>query len=108
MATKDGTGMSFNGGCLWHLCRALHVEGMNLACARRFNNSFEVELASRVDRVWDEDGNLDAAALDLGEAVLKVRSCMGTDRQLQPWTEEAVLKSTLCARDQNRALARDL
>lgn len=35
--------------------------------APRFASDKDVEIASRVARVWDEDGNHDAAALDLGE-----------------------------------------
>ena len=38
----------------------------------RFNNEYEVEVAARVGRVWDDDDNHDPDALDVAETVLKV------------------------------------
>lgn len=39
----------------------------------KFASETDVEVASRVMRVWDEDHIPDPAALDLGELVIKVR-----------------------------------
>ncbi len=37
----------------------------------KFSSDTDVEVASRVMRVWDEDGKPDPDALDLGEIILK-------------------------------------
>ena len=39
----------------------------------KFDSDFDVEVASRVARVWDEDGNLDPVAIELAETVIKAR-----------------------------------
>ncbi len=37
----------------------------------RFNDDKEVEIASRIGRVWDEEGNVDPQCLDLAEIILR-------------------------------------
>lgn len=39
----------------------------------RFTSEFDVEVASRIGRVWDEEGVVDLTAMNLAENVLKVR-----------------------------------
>lgn len=46
--------------------------GVKPRTIHRFSTEFDVEIASRIGRIWDEEGVLDAAALDLAENVLKV------------------------------------
>jgi hypothetical protein len=54
--------------------------GVKPRSIHRFTSEFDVEVASRIGRVWDEDGVLDAAATEIAENVLKV----GTLRGLGP------------------------
>eukprot|EP00879_Flechtneria_rotunda_P020397 GHRR01021459.1.p1 GENE.GHRR01021459.1~~GHRR01021459.1.p1 ORF type:complete len:889 (+),score=208.65 GHRR01021459.1:224-2890(+) len=42
----------------------------------RFSSEFDVEVSSRVGRVWDEDGVLDQTAVELAENVLKAGVAM--------------------------------
>lgn len=44
-----------------------------LADTCRFKDEYEVEVASRVARIWDDDDNHDPEANDIAETVLKVR-----------------------------------
>lgn len=44
---------------------------MSHSPGHRFMSETDCEVMARVARVWDEDSNLDAAALDLGDVVLK-------------------------------------
>lgn len=39
---------------------------------RRFSCEKDVEVMARVQRVWDDEGVVDLAALELGEVILKV------------------------------------
>jgi hypothetical protein len=48
-------------------------EGVKPRTIHRFWTEFDVEVASRIGRVWDEEGVLDQTALDIAENVLKVR-----------------------------------
>jgi hypothetical protein len=48
----------------------------------RFWTEFDVEIASRIGRVWDSEGVLDQTALDVAENVLKV--CGGCRRTPRP------------------------
>jgi hypothetical protein len=43
----------------------------------RFLTEFDVEVASRIGRVWDVEGTLDQTALEVAENVLKVSACSG-------------------------------
>lgn len=46
--------------------------GVKPRSIHRFSTEFDVEIASRIGRIWDEEGVMDSAALDLAENVLKV------------------------------------
>lgn len=46
--------------------------GVKPRTIHRFMEDFDVEIASRIGRVWDEEGVLDPTALDLAENVLRV------------------------------------
>lgn len=46
--------------------------GVKPRTIHRFTTEFDVEIASRIGRVWDEEGVFDPTALDLAENVLKV------------------------------------
>lgn len=46
--------------------------GVKPRSIHRFTSEFDVEVASRIGRVWDEDGVLDAAATEIAENVLRV------------------------------------
>lgn len=48
-------------------------EGVKPRNIHRFWTEFDVEIASRIGRVWDVEGVLDQTALDVAENVLKVR-----------------------------------
>jgi hypothetical protein len=50
--------------------------GVKPRSIHRFTSEFDVEVASRIGRVWDEDGVLDATATEIAENVLKVRGWM--------------------------------
>lgn len=50
-------------------------EGVKFRNIHRFWTEFDVEIASRIGRVWDAEGVLDQTALDVAENVLKV--CTG-------------------------------
>lgn len=71
----------FGGGVCWarlmHAWRAAlkfrnYMPGVRPRSIHRFLSEFDVEIASRIGRVWDEDGTLDPTALELAENVLKV------------------------------------
>jgi hypothetical protein len=47
--------------------------GVKPRSIHRFTSEFDVEVASRIGRVWDEEGVLDATATEIAENVLKVR-----------------------------------
>jgi hypothetical protein len=47
--------------------------GVKPRSIHRFTSEFDVEVASRIGRVWDEEGVLDATAKEIAENVLKVR-----------------------------------
>lgn len=49
-------------------------EGVKYRNIHRFWTEFDVEIASRIGRVWDVEGALDQTALEVAENVLKVRS----------------------------------
>lgn len=49
-------------------------EGVKYRNIHRFWTEFDVEIASRIGRVWDAEGVLDQTALEVAENVLKVRS----------------------------------
>jgi hypothetical protein len=44
-----------------------------LADGCRFKDEYEVEVAARVARIWDDDDNHDPEAMEIAETVLKVR-----------------------------------
>ncbi len=52
------------------------------ACRCRLDcrSDYAVEVAARVGRVFDEDGVVDPAAIDIAENVLKVREWVGAAR----------------------------
>ncbi|WIA28374.1 hypothetical protein OEZ86_010920 [Tetradesmus obliquus] len=50
--------------------------GVKPRSIHRFTSEFDVEVASRIGRVWDEDGVLDAAATEIAENVLKAGVAM--------------------------------
>ncbi len=56
--------------------RNVDVSAVKPRTIHRFSTDFDVEVASRVGRVWDEDFNLDQRAVDIAENVLKVRSAI--------------------------------
>jgi hypothetical protein len=56
-------------------------EGVKPRTIHRFITEFDVEVASRIGRVWDAEGVLDQTALEVAENVLKV-----TKREAQPLT----------------------
>lgn len=81
-----GVPVSFIAGaaiCWGHLVHAWRAalkfrvlpEGVKPRTIHRFWTEFDVEVASRVGRVWDAEGVLDQTALDLAENVLKVGRC---------------------------------
>ncbi len=47
--------------------------GIKPRLIHRFLTEFDVEVASRIGRVWDEEGVPDPTSLDLAEDVLKAR-----------------------------------
>jgi hypothetical protein len=47
-------------------------EGIKPRNIHRFWTEFDVEVASRIGRVWDMEGTLDQTALEVAENVLKV------------------------------------
>lgn len=72
-------------------------DGVKPRTIHRFWSEFNVEVASRIGRVWDEEGVLDQTALEIAENVLKVRQqrsrnmrlaassfCRLCDKQPQP------------------------
>jgi hypothetical protein len=55
-------------------------DGVKPRTIHRFWSEFDVEVASRIGRVWDDEGVLDQTALQLAENVLKVgwrSGCVG-------------------------------
>lgn len=52
-------------------------EGVKPRNIHRFMTEFDVEVASRIGRVWDVEGTLDQTALEVAENVLKVCTCSG-------------------------------
>jgi hypothetical protein len=90
-----GVPVSFLAGgaiCWWRLVYAWRAalkfkvlpEGVKPRTIHRFWSEFDVEVASRIGRVWDEEGALDETALCVAENVLKVRAwgggCGGRNR----------------------------
>ena len=51
-----------------------------------FASDTDVEVISRIGRVWDEDDQLDPAALDLAENIIKVRWLGWSDGRLIVWS----------------------
>lgn len=47
-------------------------DGVKPRTIHRFWSEFDVEVASRIGRVWDEEGVLDQTALEIAENVIKV------------------------------------
>lgn len=47
--------------------------GMKYKSIYKFESDLDVEVASRVMRVWDEDDTYDAVAIDLAETIIKAR-----------------------------------
>jgi len=77
-----GLGPAFALGCLaaylrlWYMWAvALRFRawtpGVKYKSIFKFDSDFDVEVASRVARVWDEDGGLDPVAIELAETVIK-------------------------------------
>jgi len=76
------------GLCWWRLVYAWqtalkfkHIPaGVKPKSIHRFMSEFDVEIASRIGRVWDEDGVPDPTALELAENVLKVGCIIASNR----------------------------
>jgi hypothetical protein len=59
-----------------------------LAC--RFHDPYEVEVAARIMRKWDDDDNPDTDAQDVADTVLKVWKAAATAACAPEWRSGAV------------------